>query len=94
MDNVFRQSQPLLAYVGQPIENKQSEVVTAKWYNRHTNINNSVTPLNNLNSTMTKPDEDYRSPDHNNDTSDIKGLPSAEQLKYLYDKLEQTVSIQ
>lgn len=94
MDNVFRQSQSLLAYAGQPVENKKSEVVTAKWNDRYTNTNNSVSPLTSLNSTITEPNNTSSSPSHNNDTSDTRGLPSAEQLQSLYNRLEQTVCIQ
>lgn len=91
---MFRQSRSLLAYTGQPVEKNKSEVVTAKWNNGYTNTDNSVSPLTSLNSTVPEPDNTYSSPSPNNDTSDTRGLPSADQLQSLYDRLEQTVCIQ
>ncbi|VVC24201.1 Hypothetical protein CINCED_3A004961 [Cinara cedri] len=90
-DNVFRQSQPLLAYVGQSVENKQSEVVLAKWYDRHTNNYNFVPPLTNLNTINAKPNDSNSSSSHNNDMSNPKGLPSAEQLQNQFIQLQDTL---
>jgi len=88
-DNLFRQSQPLLNYIVRPVEKEQSSEVAVKWFNRHTNPKNAVYPLTNLNST--KLDNSAVS-NKNISSSDSKGLPNAEQLDHVYNRLGEDVS--
>jgi len=87
-DNLFRQSQPLLNYIVQPVKNQQSAEVAVEWFNRRTNPKNYV-----CNITELKPDNSSKS-NENNSTSDSNGLPSAEQLDHVYNRLGDDVSNQ
>jgi hypothetical protein len=90
-ENSFRQSQPLLDYIVRPVKNKQSaEAAAVEWFNsgfsRQTNPENDV-----CHSTAFKQDNSIKS-DENISTSDSKGLPSAEQLDRVYNRLGEDVS--
>jgi len=78
MDNLSKH----LCNVGQPFKNKQSVAAAVVWFEEHGRYANT-TPDNSLKST---------SGDKKN-TSDCKGLPSAEQLDYVYNKLGENLPI-
>ncbi|XP_026817908.1 uncharacterized protein C6orf136 homolog [Rhopalosiphum maidis] len=81
-ENSLRRSQPLLDYIVRPVKNKQSaEAAAVEWFNRHTNPENDV-----CHSSAFKQDDPIKS-DKNTSTSDSKGLPSAEQLDRVYNRL-------
>lgn len=91
---MFHQSpQPLLDYIVRPVKNKQSTKEAIAWFNRQTNLKNSVRPLTNVNSTTSKLDNSTMS-NENSIKSDSKGLPNAEQLDHVYNKLGEDVSNQ
>jgi len=91
-ENLFRQSQPLLDYIVQPVKNKQSAESAVEWFssgfNRHTNPKIDV-----CNSTALKQDNPTKS-DKNINPSESKGLPSVDQLEHVYNRLGEDVSNQ
>lgn len=81
MDNLFKQSQHLYK-VGQPFKNKHSVEDAIVWFEKHGRYTN------------TKLDDSFKSTSGDkNNTLDCKGLPSAEQLDYVYNKLVENVSV-
>jgi len=81
--NLFGQSRHLFID-DQPPKNKQSRTAAVVWFKTHGNRY-----------TNTKPDVTFKSvSSRNNNVLDSKGLPSAEQLHCMYNKLEENVSIQ
>jgi len=83
INTFFRQSQHL-CYIEEPFKNKQSLASTVVWFKRDDRNAN------------TKPDDSFKFTSSNNYNTllDSKGLPSAEQLNYVYNKLGENVSIQ
>jgi len=83
VDTLFRQSQHL-CYIGESFKNKQSIAAAVVWFERDDRNANTM------------PDNSFKSTSSNNNNTllDSKGLPSAEQLDYVYNKLGENVSIQ
>lgn len=97
VDGAFRKSQPSYI-VGKPVVKKQSVAAAVKWFNgreAEASAGHPVSPLTRLNSTMIKPDSSYESTSSNDDNNmlDPTGLPSAEQLEYVFNRLAENVSI-
>lgn len=82
--------------VDEPAVVKQRMTAAVEWFNGHgrrTVKERSVFPLTNLNSTMTKPDISNKSDTScSNKVPKSEGLPSAEQLENMFNKLGEDVS--
>lgn len=87
-DNFYHQSHHLYYVDKKP----QPPSTATVWFNRPTTTYNSVSLLTNLKSTTVKPQNSPTKCD-DNDASNSNGLPSAEQLHYVFDKLGESVSI-
>lgn len=101
-DHVFKRQSPVY-FASQPVptNNRRSVAAAVQWLHRHdahrapgTCANSPVSPMVSLNTVQTKSDGPLKSPSGGDQsTSDSKGLPSAEQLNYIYNKLGEDVSL-
>lgn len=89
-NNLFGQSHHL-HYVNKKPQSTSTAVV---WFNRPTTTYNSGSLLTSLKSIAAKPDHSLKtSRSDNSDSSNSKGLPSAEQLNYVFERLGENVSM-